>query len=405
VLGAVLEHGGLRVEVDLLERLPGDSWRAVLVVADERIRESDRERAALCSFALRGQGVRASRVELWLPDAARARSPGAIDWARFFRRTDVTRDAGLLAQDAARDVARLGALLGDAPRPEIEPSPHCLRPTRCPYRGDCAQRYRPDWLGHLPRLRPEQHHALRELGVERIGEIPEEVSLGPEQRAARSAARSGSAWVSPGLRALLLSCGPPSAFLDFEAIAPAIPLYAGTRPFQAIPLQWSLRVQDRDGRTQERAFLADASVDPRPAFADALLEAAGPPELPVVVWSPFESEVLADLAAALPARAEKLMRLRARLRDLQAILRGNAYRLEQQGSYGLKRVLPAFVPEFAWSERGIASGGAAAESWLAIARGELAGAEAERARCELAAYCGRDTEALEALLASLRTLA
>jgi hypothetical protein len=96
------------------------------------------------------------------------------------------------------------------------------------------------------------------------------------------------------------------------------------------------------------------------------------------------------------------MRLRARLRDLQGFVRLHAYRLEQHGAYGLKRVLPAFVPEFRWDDLDVASGGDAAATWLALARGELEGSAAERARRELAAYCARDTEALDVLLSALR---
>src|SRR5262249_51466921 len=120
---------------------------------------------------------------------------------------------------------------------------------------------------------------------------------------------------------------------------------------------------------------------------------------------PFESEVLADLAQALPASADRLMRLRARLRDLQPVVRAHAYRLEQRGAYGLKRVLPAFVPEFHWDDLAVSSGAEAAGTWLALARGELDPPGAERARHELAAYCARDTEALDALLSALRRAA
>jgi hypothetical protein len=404
LLDAVFEHGGVRLAVELLERGAGERWRAALLVADERARDADRERAALTAFALRGSGLRADRIELWLPDPGFARGAGPLDWKAFFRRVDATRDAELLAEDAPGDVRRLAALVGDAPRPEIEPSPHCFRPTRCPYRADCARPFGPDWIGNLPRLRPELDHALRERGVQRISAIPDDVALAREQRAARSAARSGGSWVSPDLAKALSSCGPPVAFLDFEAIAPAVPLYPGTRPFQVIPVQWSLRALDGAGRVQQHAFLAEGNADPRPALAAALLEVAGPPELPIAVYSSFESEVLADLAAALPARGERLMRLRARLRDLQAILRAHAYRSEQRGAYGLKRALPAFVPELDWRDLEIASGAAAAETWLALARGELEPGDAERARRELASYCARDTEALDALLSALRRL-
>jgi len=398
---ALVRHEGIEVEIDALERAAG-GVRAVLLVADDKPRDADRDRAALCWLALRGGGARTIRVELWHPDPRRARGPDGIDWSRFFRRVDVTRDAELLAEDVGSDVPRLLPLLGDTARPEVEPSPHCFRPAPCPYRDDCTRGRLRGWIGELPRLRPEQDYALRELGVERIADIPGDFSLAPEQRAARNAVRAGGRWTSAQLGERLLGCGPPSAFLDFEAMAPAVPLYPGTRPFQVIPVQFSLRALDRSGSMRRRDFLAEVDRDPRAAFADALIEQSGPPELPILVYSEFESEVLADLASALPDRSDKLMRLRARLRDLQGILRMHAYRLEQRGAYGLKRVLPAFAPDFGWDDLPLASGAAAHDTWLAIARGELVGEAAERAKAELSDYCARDTEALEVLLGALR---
>jgi hypothetical protein len=48
---------------------------------------------------------------------------------------------------------------------------------------------------------------------------------------------SGHPYVAPDLAGLLRNCGPPTCYLDFEAMMPPIPLYEGTRPYQTIPFQ------------------------------------------------------------------------------------------------------------------------------------------------------------------------
>ena len=70
-----------------------------------------------------------------------------------------------------------------------------------------------------------------------------------------------------------LRYGPPTCYLDFEAMMPPIPLYEGTRPYQTIPFQWSLHVLADDGTLHHREFLADADGDPRHAFAETLIDA------------------------------------------------------------------------------------------------------------------------------------
>lgn len=67
----------------------------------------------------------------------------------------------------------------------------------------------------------------------------------------------------------------PIHFLDFETLAPAIPRYAGTSPYQTIPFQWSDHILHPDGIVNHREYLRTEDKDPREEFARTLLEALG----------------------------------------------------------------------------------------------------------------------------------
>jgi hypothetical protein len=56
---------------------------------------------------------------------------------------------------------------------------------------------------------------------------------------------------------------------------PAIPLYEGTRPYEAVPFPWSLHTATSDGVPQHRALIA-VDIDPRRRFAETLIEAQRP---------------------------------------------------------------------------------------------------------------------------------
>ncbi len=189
---------------------------------------------------------------------------------------------------------------------------------------------------------------------------------------------------------------------------PAEPLYEGTRPYQALPFQWSLHRADTEGAETHRAFLADGREDPRRAVALSLLEAAGPGDEPIVVWSGYESRVLGELAAALPDLAGPLAGLRGRLRDLAAVTRRSVYHADFGGSFSLKDVAPALVSGFGWDDlaeaTGIADGTTAALAFERIAAGGSSALEEAFVREALLAYCGRDTEALVAVHRALREL-
>jgi len=70
---------------------------------------------------------------------------------------------------------------------------------------------------------------------------------------------SGQPLIAEDLPLLLTPFGPLACYLDFEAMAPPIPLYEGTRPYQTLPFQWSLHEIDGGGKLGHREFLADGS--------------------------------------------------------------------------------------------------------------------------------------------------
>jgi predicted RecB family nuclease len=242
-----------------------------------------------------------------------------------------------------------------------------------------------------------------------MAEIPPDFPLTKAQARIREAHRSGDAFVSPGLGDALRPLGPPTLHLDFEVLSAGEPLYAGTRPYQPIPFQWSLHAVDGSGASTHRAFLADGRDDPRREFAESLLEATGATDAPILVWSNYEAGVLRRLSDALPSLRPELLALASRLVDLLALVREHLYQPAFGGSYSIKDVAPALAPGFGWGDlaesTGIADGAAAAAAFESLARDPLAGETEERIRAALRAYCARDTEAMVRVHAALRQLA
>ena len=102
------------------------------------------------------------------------------------------------------------------------------------------------------------------LGVERIAEIPDDFALTALQARVREAHRSGRPFVSTDLASELAPFGPPALYLDFEALMPAEPLYEGTRPYQALPFQWSLHRVDASGSATHRRLPGRRPRGPAP---------------------------------------------------------------------------------------------------------------------------------------------
>lgn len=405
IFDAALARDPVALRVDVLERLGDARWRLCEVVPGSRAAEPDLDAAALALFAARGSGLDVASVQVLHVDAGYRRPAGAIDGRACFARQDVTAEAELLLEDVSAQAERFARALSSPAEPKREPSPHCRRPWPCEFRARCMGDLPADWIDGLPGLRPSRFHAMREAGIARISEIPDAWPLPGPQALARAAHRGAGLARSTYLRAALAKLGPPTDYLDFEAIAPAVPIYPGTRPFQQLPVAWSLHRREGPGELEHTEFLAVGSEDPRRELAERLLEALDAPRHPILVYSPFESQVLSDLALEHPDLAPALETLRAQLHDLQPVVRRGVYHVAFGGSLSLKRVASALCPGFGYADlEQIADGRAAADAFERIARRELAADEERRARAALRTYCARDTEALAALHAALIVL-
>jgi len=153
-------------------------------------------------------------------------------------------------------------------------------------------------------------------------------------------------------------------------------------------------VQRQPGAEPEHhEFLATDASDPRREFISSLSAALGETGS-VVVYSSFESQRLSELGGWVPEFADRINAIQYRLFDLLPIVREHAYHSAFAGSYSLKSVLPALVPEMTYDGMQVANGQDAGLAWESLVRGGLNHEERERIRRALLDYCGKDTLAL-----------
>ncbi len=118
----------------------------------------------------------------------------------------------------------------------------------------------------------------------------------------------------------------------------------------------------------------------------------------------FESQRLRDLADWFPEYGDKIAEIQGRLWDLLPFVREHVYHPEFHGSYSLKAVLPALVPDLTYHGMEVAHGGEAGLVWERMIRAGVAVAERERLRSALLAYCRQDTFGMVRLLEQLKAL-
>jgi len=121
----------------------------------------------------------------------------------------------------------------------------------------------------------------------------------------------------------------------------------------------------------------------------------------IVVYSAFESQRLSELGAWLPEFAGRIKKIQRRLWDLLPVIRNHVYHPAFAGSYSLKAVLRALVPEMTYEGMTVANGQDAGVAWESLIRGGLDQAERDHVKKSLLDYCGQDTLALLTLVEKL----
>src|SRR5262245_57062895 len=385
------------VAVDVLERLER-GFVLIEVKSSTEVRGEHLEDVAVQTLVLRQSGVDITRMEVMHLDPACTHPH--LD--RLFTRVDVTEPVEeLLGRLPATLERQLQAL--DGPLPAIAIGPHCSRPHLCPFRSRC-------WHG-LPRHHVTTFHGIGarafELianGYSTVDQVPDDVDLGPIPARQRRAVRSGRLVVEPGLAAAFASFEPPFAYLDFETVAPAIPLSSGCHPYELVPAQFGCRREGGGGYAASDSIAAEG-VDPRPECAARVVEACQGAKTVFAYHAEFEARALRTLEIAVPALAAPLAELRGRLRDPLPLLREHVYHPDFMGSFSLKSVAPALAPEIRYG--GLAGGGVAS---VLLTRLVLEGRpddlfERAQVRESLRSYCALDVLATQRVVERLRELA
>lgn len=171
-------------------------------------------------------------------------------------------------------------------------------------------------------------------------------------------------------------------------------------------MQFSVHLEERGRGLIHHQWIADGPDDPRPALAEAVVEACAGARRVVAYYASFERECLRQLREAVPKFARELERIERRLVDLLPTVRNHVYHPDFGGRFSIKKTLPALVPGLSYADLKVQDG---EKATVELQRLMLAGSELpERERAELREallrYCERDTWAMVKMLEKLRSL-
>ncbi|MEJ2232437.1 MAG: DUF2779 domain-containing protein [Syntrophobacterales bacterium] len=401
IFEAAFIHDDVRIRVDILERRQNGGWNLIEVKSGTSVKDIYHSDVGVQYRVLKGSDLSIGRAGILHLNSQYVYDGNQRQLDSLFTFSDLTEDVLALQEQLSARVAEMKEMLTAASAPQIFPSRHCHSPYGCEFWEHCTADMPEFWVMYLTGIREERLNELAAMGIEDIRNIPQDFHLTELQNRIRSCVVNREEYVSPELDEELTEVEYPIHFLDFETVSPPIPLYPHTRPYQAIPFQWSDHILSEGGDLAHFSYLCKEDTDPREDFAVSLLETLGESGT-VFTYSNYERRIVTELAEYLPQRSGQLLATLDRFKDLQALIKSHFYNASFHGSFSLKSVLPALVPSMSYEDLFIQEGTHASLQYLQMLNHNTPAQEKEKIEEALLAYCSHDTLAMvktrEALL-------
>lgn len=363
-------------------------------------------------YVLTSCGLNITKVSLMQLNPQYVRR-GALDLDELFVVTDCTDMIREMQYEIPERIASIRAIAALDDEPDTLLGMRCDNPYECGYKGWCYRNLPENnvfniGFGMRSAMKEQAHYD----GIISFGDV-----LNSGLKLTEKQLRQVTSTVSDlppdinkrGIRRFLETLTYPLYHLDFETYQQHIPLWDGVHPYQQIPFQYSLHIQDAPcGEALHREFLAKEGIDPRRELAERLC-ADIPPDVCVLAYNKsFEQACIRGLAVMFPDLSDHMLCISENMRDLmQPFKNGDYYSREMGGSYSIKVVLPAMCgddPELDYHAlEHIHNGGEAMAAYatLHIQPSD----EIERIRAALLAYCRLDTLAMVKILEKLYEMA
>lgn len=329
---------------------------------------------------------------------------GEVDVKGLFTIESV-RESVLEAQDYIEGtVPELKQVLQYSEIPSIDIGGYCCDPYECDFTGYCWQHIPKNSVFELTGLRDPKKFELYRSGVLTLDQVPVDYPLNHNQRLQVECFKSKSVHVDhESIRDFLYDMRYPLYFLDFETYAPAIPLYNNSRPYQHIPFQYSLHVKESEqAKLKHYEFLGTPQEDPRRELIERLLLDIGEEGDIIVYNEGFEIRILKELMQDFPDYEDEVRSIIGRVKDLMVPFQKRYYYThEMQGSYSIKAVLPAMVPDIGYEDLEVSGGSSAMYTFEQLLNGTDKNIIIET-RENLLEYCKRDTLAMVNILDVLK---
>lgn len=382
-----------------------DGVRVYEVKSSTSISETYLNDAALQYYVISNLGMKVKDFSIIYINNQYVRN-GSLNLEELFISESVLELILPLQKTVRQNVEKFKKLLMRKKMPNIDIGEHCHNPYTCAFFDYCRKYIPENSIFDFSGMHLTKKYELYREGIISLDDVPSDYPLNKNNVLQLEVYRSGKPLVDKkSIRSFLSDLNYPLYFMDFETFQPAVPLFDNSKPYQQIPFQYSVFLKkDKESEAEHFEFLAEPGDDPRRRFIENLLKVTKGKGDVIVYNKTFEITRLNEIARDFPEYTDEIEKLISRIKDLMIPFQKKYYYApEMKGSYSIKAVLPALVPELSYDELEINEGGLASIAYESLQTQTDLMFIAE-IKQQLLEYCKLDTLGMVRILEQLEKL-
>jgi hypothetical protein len=382
-----------------------NSWKVYEVKSSTSISETYINDVALQYYVLSNSGLKIKDFSIVYINNQYIRK-GELDINSLFIIESILEYILPLQDFVQEKIKKLKKVILKKRMPDIDIGEHCHNPYKCGFFNYCRKHIPEYSIFDLSGMHLNKKYDLYRDGIIKLDDVTDDYSLSKKNNLQLDVYKTGKPQIDANaIKDFIDELNYPIYFMDFETFQPAVPLFDKSRPYQQIPFQYSIHYKETaNSELAHSQFLDEAGNDPREEFIRKLLEGTEGAGNIIVYNKTFEITRLKEIARDFPDYSEEIEERILRIKDLMLPFQRNYYYApEMRGSYSIKAVLPALVPELSYDELEINEGGLASIAFENLFT-ETDMIKITETREQLLDYCKLDTLAMVKILEKLESL-
>ena len=398
---ATFNYQGSFAMVDILAQTPA-GLEVYEVKSGTKAKEVNISDLAFQVYILKGLGYKISKAALVYINNQYVRGP-MLDINELFKIEDLTEDMTQLIKPIESQIEEMSNV-SQGKEPDIDIGPYCKKPYKCEFKEYCWSHVPEVSVFNLANARGKDWELYYD-GVIKLEDVPLSPQISSKhQEQIQTYLSKEINNNKKSINKFLDTIEYPISFLDFETYQDAIPSHPGIRSYEQIPFQFSLHIlESENAELNHVEFLAEPGLDPRESFTKKLIQTL-PNKGSIIVYNQsFEAGILRKMAQLYLSHEMQIESAIHRFIDLMKVFKARwYYHWQFQGSYSIKKVLPALALDLSYKDLDIGEGASAARAYIQLKT--LTEKEATKVKKDLLEYCRLDTFAMVKILKELKTL-